>query len=219
MPTGDREKDGKLPGMGGAFNSLNLTMYAYGHQNPVKYVDPDGNLVIEVVLNKDRNIAGKIHITDDFGNEVKLSAPTPYRSAAVLGYALHRDTVTSNGDTPTGTYEIKDTVVSSSQNKSSYGPMRIRLDPISGDALSAKENGRTGIDIHGGDSVTLPGRTGLKQTQGCVRVSNENIQLIDNIVKNNRDARNTPAYENQKLMNEILGNSTNQKDILKVREE
>jgi RHS repeat-associated protein len=45
LPTGNKEKDAQLPGMGGAFNSLNLAMYTYGHQNPVKFTDPDGNAV------------------------------------------------------------------------------------------------------------------------------------------------------------------------------
>jgi RHS repeat-associated protein len=33
----------KLPGMGGVFNSPNLGVYTYAHQNPVKLTDPDGN--------------------------------------------------------------------------------------------------------------------------------------------------------------------------------
>jgi len=43
LPTGDKEKDGKLPGMGGVFNTTNLNLYHYAGLNPVKLVDPDGN--------------------------------------------------------------------------------------------------------------------------------------------------------------------------------
>jgi len=43
LPSGDPEKDKNLPGMGGVFNSGNLAGFTYTHQNPVKYVDPDGN--------------------------------------------------------------------------------------------------------------------------------------------------------------------------------
>jgi len=44
LPSGDPEKDKNLPGMGGFFNSGNLAGYTYTHQNPVRYVDPDGNV-------------------------------------------------------------------------------------------------------------------------------------------------------------------------------
>jgi len=45
LPTGDKKKDKNLPGMGGVFNSFNLGLYTYGHLNPVKFVDPDGNQI------------------------------------------------------------------------------------------------------------------------------------------------------------------------------
>lgn len=44
LPTGNRERDQDLPGMGGVFASPNLNLYAYSHQNPVKFSDPDGNM-------------------------------------------------------------------------------------------------------------------------------------------------------------------------------
>jgi RHS repeat-associated protein len=37
-----RQRNGNLPGMGGVFNLVNLHMYHYAGNNPVKYVDPDG---------------------------------------------------------------------------------------------------------------------------------------------------------------------------------
>jgi len=42
LPTGNKEKDQQLPGMGGVFNSFNLGLYSYGHLNPVVFVDPNG---------------------------------------------------------------------------------------------------------------------------------------------------------------------------------
>ena len=45
LPTGNKEKDKNLAGMGGIYNSFNLGLYSYGHLNPVKFFDPDGKRV------------------------------------------------------------------------------------------------------------------------------------------------------------------------------
>jgi RHS repeat-associated protein len=37
-----RKHNGNLPGMGGVFNYVNMHVYHYAGNNPVKYVDPDG---------------------------------------------------------------------------------------------------------------------------------------------------------------------------------
>ncbi|QQO10753.1 toxin TcdB middle/N-terminal domain-containing protein [Breznakiella homolactica] len=37
-----RERNANLPGMGGVFNLVNLQLYHYAGNNPVKYTDPDG---------------------------------------------------------------------------------------------------------------------------------------------------------------------------------
>ena len=195
--------------MGGAYNPLNLAMYTYGHQNPVKFVDPDGNLSIEAVLNHDRNIPGHLIVRDDFG-AIIFVAPT-------LGKGKHGDTQTTNGDTPTGTFKINDTVVSStSKEKHSYGPLRIRLEARSGDALAS---GRDGIDLHGGDSSPLAGRQGLKATLGCLRVSNENIGKIDELVQGERQSRDSLGYRVKAFVMEKWFNIKPDKtDTLKVHE-
>ena len=37
-----RKHNENLPGMGGVFNVVNLHLYHYAGNNPVKYTDPDG---------------------------------------------------------------------------------------------------------------------------------------------------------------------------------
>ncbi len=44
-----RERNRQLPGMGGVFNPVNLSLYCYGANNPVKYVDPDGEIPLLVI--------------------------------------------------------------------------------------------------------------------------------------------------------------------------
>jgi len=45
-----KERNSNLPGMGGVFNSINLDAYHYAGQNPVKLIDPDGNVTLQVGL-------------------------------------------------------------------------------------------------------------------------------------------------------------------------
>jgi len=40
-----RKHNSNLPGLGGVFNYVNLHVYHYGGNNPIKYVDPDGNII------------------------------------------------------------------------------------------------------------------------------------------------------------------------------
>jgi RHS repeat-associated protein len=42
LPTGDKQKDLDLRGMGGVYNPINMGLYTYTHQNPITMVDLDG---------------------------------------------------------------------------------------------------------------------------------------------------------------------------------
>ncbi len=45
LQTGFRPPYVDLPGMGGIYQPLNMNLYAYSHQNPVAFIDPDGQAV------------------------------------------------------------------------------------------------------------------------------------------------------------------------------
>jgi RHS repeat-associated protein len=44
-----RRRNGNLPGMGGVYNYVNLHVYHYAGNNPVKYVDPDGRTPVAAI--------------------------------------------------------------------------------------------------------------------------------------------------------------------------
>ena len=88
-----------------------------------------------------------------------------------------RDPTKSFGDTPTGRYRgYVNKIANTPANEKTYGPQPvITLDPQSGPAKIAKENGRFGLLIHGG-ALSAAGR--LRPTFGCVRVANATMVKI-----------------------------------------
>jgi RHS repeat-associated protein len=63
-----RKRNGNLPGMGGVFNVVNLHLYHYAGNNPLKYTDPDGNVSVaaESVLSAGWGFAGVASLADGF---------------------------------------------------------------------------------------------------------------------------------------------------------
>ncbi len=136
--------------------------------------------LITVSLQQDRTQYGTVNLRADSGTA--LAGPfdclckADNQAAAARGNP-QRDPTKSYGDTPTGRYrgyvnQLQRTPI----NDRTYGPQSvITLDPVSGQAKVAKENGRFGLLIHGGD-LNAAGK--LRPTFGCVRVSNASMQAL-----------------------------------------
>jgi RHS repeat-associated protein len=62
-----RERNGNLPGMGGVYNYVNLHLYHYAGNNPVKYTDPDGKKIFDArwwMRNADNLLSGVLSVSE-----------------------------------------------------------------------------------------------------------------------------------------------------------
>ena len=107
-----------------------------------------------------------------FIEDVRIRGKADSKAAADHGNPSRNPTA-PYGDHPAGGYRV--IAVERKSDLRKYGPAFIRLDPISGDALLAKQNGRDGLALHGGD---LNNDGTLRATNGCGRLDNDNISRI-----------------------------------------
>jgi lipoprotein-anchoring transpeptidase ErfK/SrfK len=141
---------------------------------------------VEVTLAKNRMQVGKLQAYDDAGQPVL--GPVNCLGRADAGDAkLHgnpeRNSLRPFGDTPTGYYNVVRMVShhGSESDIHTYGTYpALLLDPVSGDALKAKQNSRSGLMIHGG-APSMSGK--LRPTHGCIRLSeNDQRDLVALVV-------------------------------------
>ena len=65
-----RKHNQNLPGQGGIFNTVNLQVYHYAGNNPVKYTDPDGSFPIIFMIKTMQHMKGTLpHTTIPFAEE------------------------------------------------------------------------------------------------------------------------------------------------------
>ena len=86
-----------------------------------------------------------------------------------------RDPVLPYGDHPLGRYRVTGFLPGAHGQAKRFGPGCFILEPIEGDAARAKENGRTGLLIHGG---SLDSAGNLRATFGCLRIPDEIVRHL-----------------------------------------
>lgn len=133
-------------------------------------------------LPADRYEAGELWVEHD-GRVVY--GPVPARGEAdttnaIAHHNAQEDPTQAYGDHPYGRYLIQGIVPSTEERQATYGPFFLRLNPVAGQAWEARQNGRTGIGIHGG-RPHADGR--LRETYGCLRLYNADLEgLVDVLI-------------------------------------
>jgi len=138
------------------------------------------SLEVRVKLPQDRRNTGTLELVDT-ATGLRVFGPVPAlgRAARNTAAAHHNPNANSTqpfGDTPLGGYRVPRVLASgagTSHPAAAYGSAGVVvLDPVSGDAQVAENNGRTGLLIHAGRQIAsptpLPGH--LRPTNGCIRM-------------------------------------------------
>ena len=105
-----RKRNGNLPGMGGVFNYVNLHVYHYAGNNPVKLVDPDGySGELTIYSSGDSLMDGHswISFTSDETGET-ITYGTWGNNPQGLGNGLHENLEKRHGAQATRTVHLND---------------------------------------------------------------------------------------------------------------
>ena len=135
-------------------------------------------------LTKDRQAEGQFWVEGDDG---VVFGPVRCRGEADSGNAakfknILEDPTRVAGDHPFGVCRVVDIVTiqpADTKGGRTYGPFFVRLHPVSGEAWTARQQGREGIGLHGGD---LGPAGELRATFGCLRLDNASlVQVVDRL--------------------------------------
>jgi len=139
LPSGDREKNNDLPGMGGVFESKNLSLYDYSHSNPITLLDPDGNDVVVPVAMKLSNFKNLSHYRNE-GNPYVIYKFNVYSYKTIEAY--DNAVATNSLSKPVGQVELTLEVRSTDGNKGTILGPETRWAEMYNAPLQLSANGR-----------------------------------------------------------------------------
>jgi RHS repeat-associated protein len=175
-----KKKNGELPGMGGVFNTVNLHLYHYSANNPVKYVDVDGreykdNISIAFLrFRTPEQALGKPNKTGDTVASVSIDGQA---STYVFGFqgSATRLTQRQDGGTQNDSIKHESKVKLQLQTSTRTGGLSLRiLDGITIDGRGSNngipEGSKDPNTVHGnsanGSERSFSG--GILVSEGCI---------------------------------------------------
>jgi hypothetical protein len=152
------------------------------------------------ILPKDRLRPGHFFVLE--GDSYILGPEWCRREADKPPAAAHgnaeQDSPRSRGDHAEGVYRVIEVLEMGGADRDTYGPFFIKLEPLDGAAaaaLKAKQAGRTGIGIHGGNPGHSRTPNNLRGTYGCLMVSDDVVAVLAGMLKGHLAADRLVRYE------------------------
>lgn len=135
----------------------------------------DASQSLRIFLPTYRRLPGLLRLFDGNGRRLLYDIPcrgkADGRTAVEQGNPM-RDPTRPWGDAPSGFFKPA-AVVRYPESRRGIGYFFLPFEGIAGDGLKAKQNGRTGLGLHGGG-----GNERLAETGGCIRLFGRDMELL-----------------------------------------
>ncbi|HTM65468.1 MAG TPA: RHS repeat-associated core domain-containing protein [Flavipsychrobacter sp.] len=164
--------------------------YQFASNSPIYKLDPDGNWDVEIhsFKNRGKMSYGIAILKNRNGEEIARYVVRVAGSSGVgKGYSGSDSRTRSNGDTPTGTYDIDNNNPwwrNSTSQKAAYGnSYRLAMTGEKGEIMQASKERQNTIRMHAGRQEIGNGhdfdpKNKLKFTNGCVRMYQEDLDQM-----------------------------------------